>query len=146
MGLAADERSVDNSFDLTIDAAVTGAATLGYAQDADTTKRVWDVAGNALAGVSGVEVGGRVVLVDAVSGGYVNGIEDDSAVTISGTSIGVADGTAVTVSIDDSDADSTADVVLSSGVTVTSDAWSASLSSVQMQGLEEGTVSVTATS
>ena len=78
--------------------------------------------------------------ISAVSGGYVNATEDDSGVTVSGTT---------------ANADSTSDVDLSftngsntttiSDITVSSNAWTTTLTLTQLTTLTEGTISIAGT-
>ena len=55
-GLPTAGASADNSFTLTISAALTGAATLTYTQNSATSKHIKDVAGNKLASASAVSL------------------------------------------------------------------------------------------
>ncbi|WP_223677719.1 Ig-like domain-containing protein [Azospirillum agricola] len=64
----------------------------------------------------------------------INGTEDDSAVTIQGTTSGVEDGQTVTVNIG----------AVTKTVTVSSNGWSTTLTSGEVQGLSEGSITVTA--
>ncbi|MBP2230998.1 autotransporter-associated beta strand protein [Azospirillum agricola] len=64
----------------------------------------------------------------------INGTEDDSAVTIQGTTSGVEDGQTVTVHIG----------TVTKTVTVSSNGWSTTLTSGEVQALSEGSITVTA--
>ena len=111
------------------------------------TNRVYDLAGNEAATIAEASATTLTenttwVAVSAVSEGYINATEDDLSVTISGTSGGLADATSVSITLDDSDADATADI--SKTTTISSNAWSISLTNTEVQGLETGLVTVTA--
>ena len=76
--------------------------------------------------------------INPISGGFVNGTEDDSPLSISGTSSG-ADGQTVTVSVGTG-----AGAVSTTATVATGGAWTATLSFLQVQSLTQGTVSVSA--
>ena len=59
-GLASAAGSADNSFTLTLSAALSGSPTLGYTQNGTDGKIIKDVAGNKLATVTGKTIGGVV--------------------------------------------------------------------------------------
>ena len=140
-GLPSAAASADNSFSLT----VTNAFSVGDSVKVYYTKgtnAVKDVAGNDLAtlaeasAVAATETAVKTVFVSAVStDDYINSTEDDSALTISGTSIYLTTGTTVTVGVDGSGTDI-------SGKTGTTDAsgnWSVSLTSAEVQALDATT-------
>ena len=137
-GLQTTQANADNSFTLTLSSALSGGTpTLAYTQDTDTTKRIKDSIGNALASASSVSitVNTKAVAISTVAtDDYINGTEDDSAVTISGSSTDLTTGTTVSVSIDGSgtDLDKT-DTTNSSG------AWSVSLTSAEVKALDAAT-------
>ena len=77
------------------------------------------------------------------SDNIINSTEDDAAVSISGTSSSLLTGATVTVTLDDADADTNADVT-KAGTTDSSGDWSVSLTGAEVRGLEEGDVTVSA--
>ena len=138
-GIATTSATADSSFSLGLSAALTGSATLAYTQNSGRIVR--DVAGNALASDSSVSVTVATLTVSPISGGYVNDTEDESAITVSGTSSGLLDNASVSVALDGSGTDVTKSATLSSN------AWSTSITSAQMKALasDGDTVTVTAT-
>ena len=64
---------------------------------------------------------------------YINDTEDESSLTISGTSNGLTDGTSVTVTVDGSGTDVT------KTVSISSNAWTTSLTSAQVKALDAST-------
>ena len=140
-GLGATEAYADTAFTLTLSSALTGAATVAYTQDSDTTKRAMDTAGNILASFTGKDVvatpaGTNGLMIGTIAGDdHINDTEDDSDLTISGTSPGVPVGTTVTVSLDGSGTDV-------SGKTDTTDlfgAWSVTVTSAELKALDAST-------
>ena len=57
-GLASAANSADNSFTLSLSAALSGSPTLGYTQSGTDAKIIKDVAGNKLAAVTGKSISG----------------------------------------------------------------------------------------
>ena len=140
-GLGATEAYADTAFTLTLSSALTGTATVSYTQDSDTTKRAMDTAGNTLASFTGKNVvatpaGTNGLMIGTIAGDdRINDTEDDSDVTISGSSPGVPVGTTVTVSLDGSGTDV-------SGKTDTTDlfgVWSVTVTSTELQALDAST-------
>ena len=119
------------------------------------TKTYKDTAGNAGTAETYATNTGKVAIaasvaktitVSAVStDNYINATEDDSDITVSGTSTGLTQGTTVTVTADDSDADSNADIT-KSPTTDASGNWSATFTSAEVGALDEGFVVITAAS
>ena len=110
---------------LSLSAAIPDGSTvtLAYAKNSTAANRIADAAGNELAAVSSQSVTNKSVSISAVStDDYINATEDNSAVLIAGTSAGLVNGTSVTVTVDDSDADLTADYTFTASVT-TGGAW-----------------------
>ena len=139
VGIATTSATADRSFSLDLSAALTGSAVLAYTKNSG--RAVKDVAGNELASDSSVSVTAATLTLSAISGGYVNDTEDESAITVSGTSSGFLDGTSVSVAFDGTGADVTKTATLSSNT------WSTSITSAQMKALasDGDTVTVTAT-
>ena len=111
------------------------------------TKTYKDTAGNAgtaqtYASLTGkVTITNKTISISAVStDDFINATEDDSAVTISGTSANLSTNTSITLTVDDDDADTTADVT-KTGTTNSSGNWSVSLSTTDVTGLSEGFLS-----
>ena len=75
---------------------------------------------------------------DVSTDNYINASEDDSSVTISGTSSGLATGATVSVRVDGSGTD-----VTKTDTTNSSGNWSVSLTSAQVQALGEGSITIT---
>ena len=138
-GLQSTQAGADDSFTLTVTTAlVSGNSVKVYYTKG--TNAVTDEAGNDLAtlaegsAVTATESGGtKTVSISAVStDDYINDTEDESAVTISGTSTGLTSGTTVTVGVDGSGTDI-------SGKTGTTDSdgdWSVSLTSDEVKALD----------
>lgn len=132
-----------NGWDITLSggdlAALDGTVTLAFAAG----HAVQDVAGNALVNTtpSGsnessytVDNTAPTLTIDTVAGDdRINAAEDNSSVTVSG-STSAEDGQTVTVDVSG----------VSKSATVSGGSWSISLSSAEVQGLSEGTVSITA--
>ena len=123
---------------LTLSAAITDGATvtLAYAKNGTEANRITDTAGNELAAVTSKSVTGKSISVSAVStDDYINDAEDENALTISGTSAGLTNGTTITVGVDGSGTDI-------SGRTGTTDSdgdWSVSLTSDEVKALDAST-------
>ena len=93
---------------LTLASALTTGATvtLAYAKNATAANRITDTAGNELAAVSSQTVSNKSVSISAVSDDdYINATDDNNAVLIAGTSVGLANNTTITITLDDADAD-----------------------------------------
>ena len=137
-GIAGTIATADNAFVLNLSTALSGAATVSYTQNSG--RLVKDTAGNDLASASSVSITTGSIAVSPISGGYVNDTEDESVVTVSGTSVGIADGVVVTVALDGSGTD------VSPTATIASNAWSTTITSAQMKALasDGDTVTVTA--
>ena len=121
---------------LTLSAAIPSGSTvtLAYAQNATEANRITDIAGNELAAVSSQSVTDKALFVSAVStDDYINDAEDESSLTISGTATGIADSTSISVAVDGSGTDVT------KTTTVSSNAWSVSLTSAQVKALDAAT-------
>ena len=138
-GIPATAGAADNSFTLTLAAAAATGDTLNYTQSGTDGKIPRDAAGNKLAAFSGQAMTVAVqktVSVSAVStDDYINNAEDESAVTISGTSTGLTSGTTVTVGVDGAGTDI-------SGKTGTTDSdgdWSVSLTSAEVKAVDATT-------
>ena len=147
--MAGNKNNASATVSLTMPSAIiTGStAKVFYTQG---TNRVKDVAGNELATLaeaSGVALVGKSVAVSAVStDDVINASEDDSAVLIAGTSTGLTSGTTVTVTVDDSDADLTADYSFTA-TTNSTGAWttaSSDLTSARLLAMDEGDLTITA--
>ena len=141
-GLPTAIGSADNSFDLTVTTALANGDSVKtyYTQGTNT---ITDKAGNTLATLAEASAltataTTKAVAVSAVStDDYINDTEDESAVTISGTSTGLTSGTTVTVGVDGSGTDI-------SGKTGTTDGtgnWSVSLTSAEVKALDASTPS-----
>ena len=142
-GLPTTVATAGNSFTMPLSSAFTsGSPSLSYTQNSADSKRIKDVAGNALATVSSYAIGGNAVLVSAISDGYLNATEGASPLTVNGTSVGLGTGTTVTVIFDDSDADTTADITKTS-TTNSSGAWQVILTVAEIAALEQGIVTAT---
>ena len=139
-GLPTTVGSADNSFTLTVTNAFThgDSVKVYYIKG---TNAIEDRAGNemvTLAEASAVTTTGifREVMVSTVStDDYVNASEDDSTLTISGTSTGLTTGTTVTVAVDGSGTD----ISGKTGTTNASGAWSVSLTAAEVQALDAST-------
>ena len=114
---------------------------------ATAANRIKDTAGNELAAVSSQSVTEKNVSVSAIStDDYINATEDNSAVLITGLSAGLTTGTTVTITIDDSDADLTADYSFTA-TTNSTGAWttaSGDLTSARLLAMDEGDLTITA--
>ena len=143
--------TASSSVTLTLGSAIADNSSI-YMYYTVGTNTLEDAAGNDMAAIaSGNQLavpGGSVsVTVSAVSGGYVNGTEDDSPVAVSGTSTGIPTGTAIAVLLDGSGTDTT------QNTTVGADgSWSVSVPAADIQALDatpsarDGeTITVTAT-
>ncbi len=104
----------------------------------NVTADVSDVAGNPATQATASYVyditAPTIAITTPISGGYVNNAEDESALAISGTTSGAADGQTVTVNVGGVDYTTT----------VSSNAWSVNVGSAALKLLAEGTVNVTA--
>ena len=78
--------------------------------------------------------------ITAVSGGYVNAIEDDSGVTISGTTAGADSGSDVDLTLTNG-----SNTVTINDIMVSSDAWTTTLTLANLTTLTEGTIAVSGT-
>ena len=78
--------------------------------------------------------------ISAVSGGYVNSTEDNSGVTVSGTTTGADTGSDVDLSFTNGSNTQTI-----SDISVSSNAWTTTLTLAQLTALTEGTISVSGT-
>ena len=138
-GVAGTIATADDAFVLNLSTALSGAATVSYTQNSG--RLVKDIADNDLASASSVSITAGSLTVSPISGGYVNDTEDESAVTVSGTSSNIVDGITVTVDLDGSGTD------VSKTATISSNAWSTTITSAQMKALasDGDTVTVTAT-
>ena len=143
VGIPTSASSADNSFTLTLSTALTGTATLSYVPSTTSAKKIKDVADNLLVAVVNNNITNNTLAINSIAGdNRINAAEDDSAVTIAGTSTGLTSGTTVRVEIDDSDADDTADITKTSRISST-DTWSVSISSTDMDALEKGDLTIT---
>ena len=137
-GLASTRAGADDSFDLTVtNSIVAGSSVKLYYTKG--TNAISDEAGNdlaTLAEANAVSVTEKSVSVSAVStDNYINATEDDSALTISGTSAGLGAGVSVSVSVDGSGTD-----VSGKTGTIDSDGgWSVSLTAAEVQALDAST-------
>ena len=126
------------------DAGTTVALTLTNSVPIGRSVKVWytkgtntveDEAGNVLASLaeaSAVTMSeAKTVSVSAVSGGFVTDAEDESSLTISGSSANLTTGTSITVAVDGSGTD-----VSKTGTTDSSGDWSVSLTSDQVKALD----------
>ena len=131
--------NADNSFDLTVTTALVTGNSVKVYYTKDNTKPVEDEAGNELASVTesnavtATETADKTVAISVVAtDDRINATEDNSAVTVRGTSTGLANGTTITVGLDGSGTD----VSGLTGTTNASGAWSVSVSATQIQGLD----------
>ena len=124
---------------LTLSSAIAANSTvsLAYALNATAANRIKDVAGNDLAAVSTQSVVGKAVTVSPVSGGFVNATEDDSSLTISGTTVNIATGTAVAITVDGAGTDVTKNTVITGSNSA--GAWTTSLTAAQVRALDAAT-------
>ena len=153
-GLANTKAGADTSFALSVTTALVAGNTVKVYYTKGTNA-VSDEAGNELASVAendAVDAAESVVKTLSVSkvagDDVVNAAEDNAAVLIAGTSTGLGSGTAVTVALDDSDSGTDANESFSV-TTTTGGAWTTAatdLTATKMQGLTEGTVTITASS
>ena len=120
-GLDAASPNADGE-SITITASATGVVS-------GTRSFIYDVVAPTLA------------VSDVATDNYINAGEDDAAVTVSGTSSGLATGTTVTVGADGTGTD----VSGKTGTTNASGAWSVSLTSAEVIALGEGSITITAT-
>ena len=121
---------------LTLGLAIASGSTvtLAYAKNATAANRIKDTAGNELAAVSSQSVVGKAVSVSAVSGGYVNASEGVGGLSILGSSVNIAAGTALSVVFDGAGMDVT------KSATIGADgSWSVSLFSGEFAGLDAAT-------
>ena len=140
-GLQSAQASADDSFTLTVTTAlVSGNSVKVYYEKG--TNAVTDEAGNDLAtlaeasAVTATESVTKTVSISAVStDDYINDTEDESAVTISGTSTGLTSGTTITVGVDGSGTD----ISDKTGTTDGDGDWSVSLTSDEVKALDAST-------
>ena len=146
-GLPSTVATADNSFTMTLSSALTGAATLAYTQNGTDGKRIKDTAGNATATASSVTITEKSVSISTVAtDDYINATEDNSAVLIAGTSVGLATNTTITITLDDADGDTNADHSFTA-TTNNTGAWTTSssdLTAARVQALDEGVMTITA--
>ena len=119
---------------LTLNAAVASGATvtLAYTKNTTAANRITDAAGNELAAIASQSATDKSVSVAAVStDDYISDTEDESAVTISGTSVSLTTGTTVTVEVDGSGTD-----ITKTDTTDASGDWSVSLTSAEVKALD----------
>ena len=83
---------------------------------------------------------GTITIGQVAGDDVVNGTEDDSDIVVSGSSTGLITGTTVTVDLDGNGVD----VSGKTGTTDTSGVWSVTVTSAEMIGLGEGSVTITA--
>ena len=120
---------------LTLSSAIAenSVVSLSYALNSTAANRITDLAGNELAALSARSVVGKAITVPEISGGYINAGEDDAALTVSGTSVNIAGGTAVAVRFDGAGTD-----VVKTG-SILNNAWSVSLTAAELRGLDAET-------
>lgn len=114
-------------------AAIKGDVTVDVAAGVAT-----DAAGNlntaATQFVQAVDMLAPTITISTISGGYVNNAEDESVVTVSGTTTGVETGQPVTITINSVDYTATR----------TGNDWTVDIPSVNIKALSEGTITATA--
>ena len=87
-----------------------------------------------------VDTAAPTLTISAVSGGYVNASEDDSGVTISGSTTGADSGSDVDLTFTNG-----SNTVSINDITVSSNAWTTTLTLAQLTTLTEGTISISGT-
>ena len=87
-----------------------------------------------------VDTAAPTLTIAAVSGGYVNATEDNSGVTVSGTTTGADSGSDVDLSFTNGSNTTTI-----SDISVSSNAWTTTLTLAQLTTLTEGTISISGT-
>ena len=140
-GIPVTAAAAANTFTLTLSVAPTGTPTLSYVPSTTATKKIKDVAGNLLVGAMKSIISKGIIFSTIAGDDFINAAEDDAVVTIAGTSVGLTNGTPVTVKIDDSDGDSNVD--LTKTANISSDAWSVDIPAAEVQALEEGDLTIT---
>ena len=112
---------------------------------ASFTIAAWTTAGGARPGrvdgsaVLAIDTEAPVLQINTpISGGFLNGVEVLSSLTIGGTSSGLANGRVVTVALTDGI------TTFSKTATVQNNSWSNPFSAAELQALAEGTISVSA--
>lgn len=130
----------DGGWSLDLGTATPASGSLGVLADGQTYQvvaTVADAAGNTASDTSTnelvIDTSAPSLAIDPVSGGYINNAEDESAVTLSGTS-NAEDGCVVTLTL----AGQTYTATVNSGT------WSTFISSNAIKALSAGTVTMTA--
>ncbi|MDW3211901.1 MAG: Ig-like domain-containing protein [Reichenbachiella sp.] len=130
-----DATVTGNTWTLDIPAADVQALTEG---DNDITANVSDVAGNpATEATKTVDydiIAPTITIATVAGDDIINAIEDNTDVTVSGTTTGVEDGQTITVSLNGEDYDAT----------VTGNAWTLDIPAADVQALTEGDNDITA--
>ena len=102
----------------------------------DWSTDVWDFGTAAqLPALKGVTT--PTLIISPVSGGYINATEDDSGVTVSGTTTGTDSGSDVDLTFTNG-----SNTITISDITVSSNAWSTTLTLTNLTALGEGTISI----
>ena len=143
--VSAPTSTAGTSIVLTVSGSMDSGSTVGVTYTPNSGRLLKDTAGNSLAGFQLTTTTSVSLTLSPISGGFVGDTEDESSVTVSGTSSGIPAGTAVSVAVDDSDSDTTADVT-KSGTIASGGSWSVSLTSANVKSLQTGPVSVTVSS
>ena len=134
LSLPSTAATAATSFTLTVGAAIVNGSVVTLAYSPGGSRSVKDVAGNALANVSSQSVVGKALTVPAISGGYVNSVEGAGGLSVSGSSVNIASGTALSVVFDGAGTDVT------KAATIGADgSWSVSLSGGELAGLDAAT-------
>ena len=90
--------------------------------------------------ITGIDDTPPTLTISAVSGGYVNASEDDSGVTVSGTTTGADTGSDVDLTFTNGSNTETI-----SDISVSSNAWTTTLTLTKLTALTEGTISISGT-
>ena len=95
--------------------------------------------------ITGITSGKTLTISDVASDNRINATEDDSAVTISGSSTGLANNTTVTIAVDDADAGSVANHTFTATTNADGDWTTAAtdLTADRVQAFVEGTITIT---
>ena len=134
-GLPVTTTVTSDAWSVTVPAAGVQALSEGtLTVTADVSDQAGNPAGQATTSVA-LDRTAPTIAIDTIAGDdRINATEDDSAVIVSGTTTGAADGQTVTVDFGG----------VSATTVVSSDAWSVSIAAVDVQGLAEGAIAVTA--
>ena len=135
-GIPSTTATADDLFTLTLSGAIVSGDTLSYTQSSTDAKIPRDAVGSKLAAFTGQAITalGVITVSDVSTDNYINDDEDESSVTISGTSTVIASGTTVTVTADGSGTD-----VTKTDTTESDGSWSVSLTSDEVKALDAAT-------